>query len=102
MLKYLLDTHIAIHVIKRRPVEVMGVFNENAGLQPARGAALSRQGLSALRRDSRPSVARGSDSRPARDRNQATTITSADRPGVARSAASQVTSGAPIASASER
>lgn len=31
MLKYLLDTNIAIYVIKRRPVEVMGVFNENAG-----------------------------------------------------------------------
>jgi len=31
MLKYLLDTNIAIYVIKRRPVEVMGIFNENAG-----------------------------------------------------------------------
>lgn len=31
MLKYLLDTNIAIYVIKRRPIEVMGVFNENAG-----------------------------------------------------------------------
>lgn len=30
MLKYLLDTNIAIYVIKRRPVEVMGVFNRNA------------------------------------------------------------------------
>ena len=31
MLKYLLDTNIAIYVIKRRPIEVLGVFNENAG-----------------------------------------------------------------------
>ena len=31
MLKYLLDTNIAIYVIKRRPIGVMGVFNENAG-----------------------------------------------------------------------
>lgn len=30
MLKYLLDTNIAIYVIKRRPFEVLGVFNENA------------------------------------------------------------------------
>jgi tRNA(fMet)-specific endonuclease VapC len=30
MLKYLLDTNIAIYVIKRRPVEVLGRFNENA------------------------------------------------------------------------
>lgn len=30
MLKYLLDTHIAIYVIKRRPVEVLSKFNENA------------------------------------------------------------------------
>jgi tRNA(fMet)-specific endonuclease VapC len=31
MLKYLLDTNIVIYVIKRRPIEVMGVFNDNAG-----------------------------------------------------------------------
>jgi len=31
MIKYLLDTNIVIYVIKRRPVEVLGVFNENAG-----------------------------------------------------------------------
>lgn len=30
MLEYLPDTSIAIYVIKRRPIEVMGVFNENA------------------------------------------------------------------------
>jgi len=30
MLKYLLDTNNAIYVIKRRPIEVMGVFNQNA------------------------------------------------------------------------
>jgi tRNA(fMet)-specific endonuclease VapC len=31
MLKYLIDTSIAIDVIKQRPIEVMGVCNENAG-----------------------------------------------------------------------
>ena len=30
MLKYLLDTHIVIYVIKRRPIEVLNVFNTNA------------------------------------------------------------------------
>lgn len=30
MLKYLLDTNIVIYVIKRRPIEVMGLFNTNA------------------------------------------------------------------------
>ncbi len=31
MLKYLLDTNIVIYVVKRRPVEVMGTFNDNTG-----------------------------------------------------------------------
>lgn len=30
MLKYLLDTNIVIYVIKRRPIEVLGLFNEHA------------------------------------------------------------------------
>lgn len=30
MIKYLLDTNIVIYVIKRRPIEVLGVFNSNA------------------------------------------------------------------------
>lgn len=30
MLKYLLDTNIVIYVIKRRPIEVLSKFNENA------------------------------------------------------------------------
>ena len=30
MLKYLLDTNIVIYVIKRRPLEVLGLFNANA------------------------------------------------------------------------
>jgi tRNA(fMet)-specific endonuclease VapC len=30
MLKYLLDTNIVIYVIKRRPVEVLDIFNANA------------------------------------------------------------------------
>ena len=31
MLKYLLDTNIVIYVVKRRPLEVLSWFNENAG-----------------------------------------------------------------------
>lgn len=30
MLRYLLDTHIIIYVLKRRPVEVLSTFNANA------------------------------------------------------------------------
>ncbi|CAK8716111.1 Ribonuclease VapC [Candidatus Electrothrix laxa] len=31
MLKYMLDTNIAIYVIKRRPLEVLNTFNRHAG-----------------------------------------------------------------------
>jgi tRNA(fMet)-specific endonuclease VapC len=31
MLRYLLDTNIVIYVIKRRPLEVLGRFNQHAG-----------------------------------------------------------------------
>ncbi len=31
MLQYMLDTNIAIYVIKRRPVEILETFNEHAG-----------------------------------------------------------------------
>ncbi len=31
MLRYLLDTNIVIYVIKRRPVEALEIFNQNAG-----------------------------------------------------------------------
>ena len=31
MLKYMLDTNIVIYVIKRRPVELLDVFNRHAG-----------------------------------------------------------------------
>lgn len=41
MLKYLLDTNIGIYVLKRRPVEVMGVFNQNAGRMPIPAITLS-------------------------------------------------------------
>jgi tRNA(fMet)-specific endonuclease VapC len=41
MLKYLLDTNIAIYVIKRRPVEVLGIFNENAGRMAISAITLS-------------------------------------------------------------
>ncbi len=32
MLKYMLDTNIVIYVIKRRPLEILEVFNAHAGL----------------------------------------------------------------------
>jgi PIN domain len=41
MLKYLRDTNIVIYVIKRRPIEVMGVFNENAGRMAISAITLS-------------------------------------------------------------
>jgi tRNA(fMet)-specific endonuclease VapC len=41
VLKFLLDTNIAIYVIKRRPVEVMGVFNDNAGRMAISSITLS-------------------------------------------------------------
>ena len=41
MLKYLLDTNIVIYVIKRRPIEVMGDFNENAGRMAISAVTLS-------------------------------------------------------------
>ena len=41
MLKYLLDTNIAIYVIKQRPIEVMSVFNENAGRMAISAITLS-------------------------------------------------------------
>jgi tRNA(fMet)-specific endonuclease VapC len=41
LLKYLLDTNIVIHVIKRRPIEVMGVFNDNAGRMAISAITLS-------------------------------------------------------------
>lgn len=31
MLRYLLDTNIVIYVLKQRPIEVLPLFNENAG-----------------------------------------------------------------------
>ena len=31
MLKYMLDTNIVIYVIKRRPIDVMEIFNRHAG-----------------------------------------------------------------------
>lgn len=31
MLKYMLDTNIAIYVIKRRPIEILDTFNRHAG-----------------------------------------------------------------------
>ncbi len=31
MLKYMLDTNIAIYIIKRRPIEMLATFNQHAG-----------------------------------------------------------------------
>jgi tRNA(fMet)-specific endonuclease VapC len=41
MLKFLLDTNIVIYVIKRRPIEVMAIFNENAGRMAISAITLS-------------------------------------------------------------
>ena len=41
MLKFLLDTNIVSYVIKRRPVEVLGLFNENAGRMAISSITLS-------------------------------------------------------------
>jgi tRNA(fMet)-specific endonuclease VapC len=41
MLKYLLDTNIVMYVIKRRPIEVLGLFNENAGRMAMSAITLS-------------------------------------------------------------
>ena len=41
MLKYLLDTDIVVYVIKRRPIEVIGVFNDNAGRMAISSITLS-------------------------------------------------------------
>lgn len=41
MLRYLLDTNIAIYVIKRRPVEVLSTFNQNAGRMAISSITLS-------------------------------------------------------------
>jgi len=32
MLQYMLDTNIAIYVIKRRPIEALTIFNAQAGV----------------------------------------------------------------------
>jgi tRNA(fMet)-specific endonuclease VapC len=41
VLKFMLDTNIVIYVIKRRPIEVMGIFNENAGRMAISAITLS-------------------------------------------------------------
>ena len=41
MLKYLLDTNIVIYVIKRRPIEVLALFNEHAGRMAISAITLS-------------------------------------------------------------
>lgn len=41
MLKYLLDTNIVIYVLKRRPIEVLKVFNTNASRMAISSITLS-------------------------------------------------------------
>jgi tRNA(fMet)-specific endonuclease VapC len=41
MLKYLLDTNIVIYVIKRRPIEVLQVFNQHANRMAISAITLS-------------------------------------------------------------
>ena len=41
MLRYLLDTNIVIYVLKRRPVEVLSLFNENASRMAISAITLS-------------------------------------------------------------
>ena len=41
MLRYLLDTNIVIYVLKRRPIEVMPIFNANAGRMAISAITLS-------------------------------------------------------------
>lgn len=41
MLKYLLDTNIVIYVMKRRPIEVLDVFNQNANRMAISAITLS-------------------------------------------------------------
>ena len=41
MLKYLLDTNIVIYVMKRRPLEVLDIFNQNASRMAVSAITLS-------------------------------------------------------------
>ncbi len=41
MLRYLLDTKIVIYVLKRRPIEVLALFNENASRMAISAITLS-------------------------------------------------------------
>ena len=41
MLKYLLDTNMVIYVLKRRPIEVLSKFNDNAGRMAMSAITLS-------------------------------------------------------------
>lgn len=41
MLKYLLDTNMVIYVMKRRPIEVLIMFNDNAGRMAMSAITLS-------------------------------------------------------------
>lgn len=53
MLKYLLDTNIVIHVIKRRPIEVLGKFNAHASRMAISAVTLAEL-LHGAEKSSRP------------------------------------------------
>jgi tRNA(fMet)-specific endonuclease VapC len=49
MLKYLLDTNMVIDVMKRRPIEVLSQFNDNAGRMALSAITLSKLHHGAIR-----------------------------------------------------
>ena len=49
MLKYLLDTNMVIDVMKRRPIEVLSKFNDNAGRMALSAITLSKLHHGAIR-----------------------------------------------------
>ncbi|GAB6141935.1 tRNA(fMet)-specific endonuclease VapC [Methylosoma difficile] len=53
MLKYLLDTNIVIYVIKRRPLEVLAIFNQHVGQMAISSITLAEL-LHGVEKSSRP------------------------------------------------
>jgi tRNA(fMet)-specific endonuclease VapC len=55
VLRYLLDTNTVIYVIKRKPIEVLGVFNEQAGHMAISAITLSEL-LHGVEKSERPAA----------------------------------------------
>jgi tRNA(fMet)-specific endonuclease VapC len=55
MLRYLLDTNIVIYVIKRRPIEALEIFNQNAGRMAISSITLAEL-MHGAEKSSNPSV----------------------------------------------